>query len=47
MTCKSTRTLILHFSSSPLLSEEKPTKAMDKGKQPQEDSIPKKRTIRE
>jgi hypothetical protein len=47
MPCKSTRTLIHHFSSSPLLSEEKNPKAMDKGKQPQEDSIPKKRTIRE
>jgi hypothetical protein len=32
--------------SSPALRRENP-KAMDKGKQPQEDSAPKKRTIRE
>jgi hypothetical protein len=47
MPYKSTHTLIHHFSSSPLLLEEKNPKAMDKGKQPQEGSIPKKRTIRE
>jgi hypothetical protein len=46
MPCKTTRTLIHHFSFSPLSSEEKNPKAMDKGKQPQEGTIPKKRTIR-
>jgi hypothetical protein len=47
MPCKSTRTLIHHFSSPPLFLEKKNPKAMDKGKQPQEGSILKKRTIRE
>jgi hypothetical protein len=47
MPYKSTRTLIHHFSFPPLFLEEKNPKAMDKGKQSQESSIPKKRTIRE